>query len=63
MESPECNDGGRPYYIEPVPPEIKTCKAARRWQCDPIGEDFKSKPAKWVAECNENSELVFEVEA
>lgn len=32
MESPELNDGTRPYYIEPVDPGLKTCAAARKWQ-------------------------------
>lgn len=55
MESPELNDGTRPYYIEPVPPQAKTCQAARRWQNDP------NRPT--IEECNKNPELVFEVEA
>lgn len=55
MESPELNDGTRPYYIEPIPPQAKTCQAARRWQCDPSRPD--------IEECNKNPELVFEVEA
>ena len=55
MESPELNDGTRPYYIEPVPPQAKTCKAARRWQNDPA--------IPKIEECNENPELVFEMEA
>lgn len=55
MESPALNDGTRPYYIEPVPPQAKTCQAARRWQCDPTRPE--------ITECNQNSELVFEVEA
>lgn len=55
MESPELNDGTRPYYIEPVPPQAKTCQAARRWQND------SSRPE--IEECNENSELVFDREA
>ena len=55
MESPELNDGTRPYYIELVPPKAKTCQAARRWQCDP------SRPE--IQECNTNPELVFEIEA
>lgn len=54
MESPELNDGTRPFYIEPVPPESKTCRSARRWQCDP------SRPE--ITECNKNPELVFEQE-
>lgn len=54
MESAELHDGTRPYYIEPVPPQAKTCKAARRWQCDP------SYPQ--IEECNNNSELVFDNE-
>ena len=63
MESPECNDGTRPYYIEPVPPQMKSCKAARRWQCDSLGEDYKDKPNEWIKECNERPELVFQIEA
>lgn len=63
MESPRLNDGGRPYYIEPVDPGLKTAEAARRWQCDPQGEEFKDRPADWVAECNKNPGLKFEVEA
>lgn len=55
MESPELNDGTRPYYIEPVPPQAKTCQSARRWQCDPARPE--------IGECNTNSELVFEAEA
>lgn len=55
MESPELNDGTRPYYIEPVPPQAKTCQAARRWQCDPARPE--------IQECNTNPELAFEVEA
>lgn len=63
MESPELNDGTRPHYIEPVPPEIKTCRAARRWQCDPQGDQYKDNQAKWTAICNDDSTLEFEVEA
>lgn len=63
MESPECNDGTRPYYIEPVPPQMKSCKAARRWQCDSLGEDYKDNPNEWIKECNERPELVFQIEA
>lgn len=55
MESPELNDGTKPYYIEPVPPEAQTCQSARRWQCDP------NRPG--IEECNKNPSLVFEVEA
>ena len=55
MESPALNDGTRPYYMEPVPPQSQTCQAARRWQCDP------SRPA--IEECNKNPELAFEIEA
>jgi hypothetical protein len=55
MESPSLNDGSRPYYIEPVPPESKTCQAARRWQDDP------SRPN--ISECNDHPDLVFEIEA
>lgn len=55
MESPELNDGTKPYYIEPVPPQAQTCQAARRWQCDPERPEIR--------ECNENSALVFEAEA
>lgn len=55
MESPELNDGTRPYYIEPVPPQSKTCQAARRWQCDP------ARPS--IEECNKNENLVFIEEA
>ena len=55
MESPALNDGTRPHYIEPVPPQAKTCQAARRWQCDP------SRPK--IEDCNENPKLEFEVEA
>jgi len=55
MESPELNDGTRPYYIEPVPPQAETCQAARRWQCDP------ERPE--IQECNKNPVLAFEVEA
>ena len=32
MESPEVLDGTRPTYIEPVHPQLMTCKAARKWQ-------------------------------
>lgn len=55
MESPALNDETRPYYIEPVPPQAKTCRAARRWQCDP------ERPE--IEDCNNNSTLAFEVEA
>ena len=54
MESPELNDGTRPYYIESVPPESKTCQAARRWQND------LSRPT--IDECNDNPSLEFEIE-
>lgn len=54
MESAELNDGTRPFYIEPVPPESQSCKAARRWQCDPI------RPS--IQECNKNSDLIFKAE-
>ena len=54
MESPELHDGTRPFYIEPVPPESQTCQAARRWQNDPL------RPG--IQECNDNPELIFEVE-
>ena len=58
MESPELNDGTRPYYVEPVHPGLKTCQSARRWQ-------FMTPNGKWpeVDDCNKNPELVFEVEA
>lgn len=58
MESPELKDGTRPHYIEPVPPGIKTCQAARSWQ-------FMRVDGKWptVEECNADPKLVFEVEA
>ena len=58
MESPECNDGSRPYYIEPVDPGLKTCEAARKWQ-------FIKTDGSWpsVDECNKDPELSFEVEA
>lgn len=57
MESPELNDGTRPYYVEPVDPGLKTCQAARRWQ-------FNKPDGNWpsVEECNKNPELVFEAE-
>jgi hypothetical protein len=55
MESPELNDGTRPYYIEPVPPQSETCQAARRWQCDP------ERPE--INECNKNDSLAFDAEA
>lgn len=55
MESPELNDGTRPYYVEPVPPQAKTCQAARRWQVDP------SRPE--IDECNRSPEIVFQIEA
>lgn len=55
MESAELNDGTRPFYIEPVPPKINTCQAARRWQCDPTLPE--------VEECNQNPALQFEIEA
>ncbi len=54
MESPALNDGTRPYYIEPVPPQSLTCQAARRWQCDPARPD--------INECNRNPDVVFELE-
>jgi hypothetical protein len=54
MESPALNDGTRPYYIEPVPPQAQTCQAARKWQCDP------SRPE--IDACNQNPVLKFEVE-
>lgn len=54
MESPELNDGTRPYYIEPVPPQARTCQAARRWQCDTARPD--------IEECNKNPELGFDIE-
>ena len=58
MESPELNDGTRPYYIEPVPPEIKTAQAARKWQ-------FMKPDGSWpgIDECNANPELTFAWEA
>lgn len=55
MESPELNDGTRPYYIEPVPPQAQTCQAARRWQCDSL--------LPKIEECNKNPTLQFEIEA
>ena len=66
MESPELKDGTRPYYIERVPPGIKTCQAARRWQCDPEIIDLckrgRNEIMQSVKICNENPELVFEME-
>ena len=58
MESPELKDGTRPHYVEPVPPGIKTCQAARAWQ-------FMRVDGKWptVDECNADPTLTFEVEA
>ena len=58
MESPELNDGSRPYYIEPVDPGLKTCQAARKWQ-------FMKEDLTWptVEDCNKNPNMVFEVEA
>ena len=58
MESPELNDGSRPYYIEPVDPGILTCKAARKWQ-------FMNQDLSWPSaeECNKNPELEFQWEA
>jgi hypothetical protein len=58
MESPEVLDGTRPYYIEPVHPELKTCQSARKWQ-------FQKEDGTWPEprECNENPNLEFEVEA
>lgn len=58
MESPELNDGGRPYYIEPVHPALKTCQAARKWQ-------FQKDDGTWPEpeECNNDPMMTFEVEA
>ncbi len=58
MESPEVIDGSRPQYIEPVHPTLKTCQAARKWQWT-----LKDGPWPTPEECNNNPEMVFEVEA
>lgn len=59
MESPEINDGTRPFYVEPVPPGIKTAMAARKWKVA-IKADG-TRPS--VDECNKNPEISFLVEA
>ncbi len=48
----------RPYYIEPVDPDLKTAQAARKWQ-------FAKPDGSWpdVSECNKSPELVFSWEA
>ena len=58
MESAELKDGTRPYYIKPVDPGLKTCKAARMWQ-------FQKSNGAWpsVDECNKGKKLSFEDES
>lgn len=59
MESPEINDGTKPYYVEPVPPGIKTAMAARKWKVA-IKQDG-TRPS--VDECNKDPKIAFLVEA
>ena len=58
MESPECKDGTKPYYIEPVHPELTTCQQARKWQ-------FMKHDLTWptVEECKKDSSLEFSYES
>ena len=58
MQSPELQDGQRPFYVESVPPGINSCRAARRWQ-------FRKPDGSWpsVWECNEVPALAFDVES
>lgn len=57
MRSPELQDGGRPFYVEPVPSQLKTCQAARRWQ-------FRKPDGTWpsIEECNDAPALSFDIE-
>jgi hypothetical protein len=32
MQSPKCNDGSQPFYLEKVHPALMTAQAARKWQ-------------------------------
>jgi hypothetical protein len=54
MQAPRLKDGSRRFYVEPVHPELKNCRAARKWQ-------FRKPDGSWpeVEECNANPELVF----
>jgi len=58
MQSPRLNDGTSPTYVEPVHPECRTARAARRWQ-------FRLPNGEWPtpAQANRNPELVFIQEA
>lgn len=78
MRSPELWDQSRPWFIEPVDPDLKTAQAARKWQF----MISKEKDAKYfrqgdvvlctgaaesmywptVEECNANPVLNFELE-
>jgi len=58
MQSPTLNDGGQPYYIEPVDPGLKTAQAARRWQFQKPNGNFPE-----VDECNKEPSLEFGWEA
>lgn len=59
MESPQLNDGTRPYYVEPVHPGLKTALAARKWKVaiKPNGD----RPS--AEDCNKDPEMVFAVES
>jgi hypothetical protein len=58
MESPELNDGTRPFYVEPVHPNLKSCQSARKWQ-------FQKPNGTWPEpeECNDDPSLEFGIEA
>ncbi|MBI4348089.1 MAG: hypothetical protein HY553_14625 [Elusimicrobia bacterium] len=58
MESPQLKDGVKPFYVEPVPPGLNTCRAARKWQ-------FRKPDGTWpsVRECNDDPALEFHDEA
>lgn len=59
MESPELNDGTRPFYVEPVHPELETAMAARKWKCAIDVNGNRPTPE----ECNKDPELRFLTEA
>ncbi len=62
MESPQLNDGTRPFYVEPVPPEIKSAQAARKWQQP---KSVGKNGIEWhtPVECNNDPSLHFAVES
>ena len=64
-ESPETKQGTRPHYIEPVPADLTTAQAARKWQAMAafLVDGDEQGAADLVRHCNAEPELTYDWEA